>query len=55
MSQKKTQDRADRLKAALRDNLRRRKAQARGREASAEAERPGETLPPPGRKDGEAD
>ncbi|WP_082494285.1 MULTISPECIES: hypothetical protein [unclassified Methylobacterium] len=41
----KTDDRADRLKAALRDNLRRRKDQSRAR---AEA-------PPPGRDGGRRD
>jgi hypothetical protein len=37
MPDQKTQGRADRLKAALRENLKRRKAQARGREAGARA------------------
>ncbi len=34
MSEAKPPGRSDRLKAALRENLRRRKAQARGREAT---------------------
>ena len=38
------QGRADRLKAALRENLKRRKAQARGREAGTGAA-PGESGP----------
>ena len=39
----KSQEKADRLKAALKENLKRRKAQARGRQAakSAGAESPG--------------
>jgi hypothetical protein len=37
MSGTKSQDRSDRLKAALRENLRRRKLQARGREAERPA------------------
>jgi hypothetical protein len=54
MSDAKAQARAKRLKAALRDNLKRRKAQARGRESATE---PGEEqasdapLPPKGRAD----
>jgi hypothetical protein len=54
MSDAKAQARAERLKAALRDNLKRRKAQARGRESAME---PGEEqgsdapLPPKGRAD----
>jgi hypothetical protein len=35
MPDQKIQGRTDRLKAALRENLKRRKAQARGREAGA--------------------
>ncbi|GJE25448.1 hypothetical protein [Methylobacterium organophilum] len=47
---KRPDARGDRLKAALRDNLRRRKDQARGRseepgEAVAEAHRPGKPTP----------
>jgi hypothetical protein len=38
-------DRAERLKAALRENLKRRKAQARGRDAPKDA--PGEGAPGP--------
>jgi hypothetical protein len=38
-------DRAQRLKAALRQNLKRRKAQARGRETGSGAERPGSDCP----------
>ena len=41
MANVKAQSREDRLKAALRDNLKRRKAQARGRE---EADRDSETV-----------
>jgi hypothetical protein len=41
MSDAKSQAKVDRLKAALKDNLRRRKAQARGRKAVGQAE-PGE-------------
>jgi hypothetical protein len=46
------EDRAERLKAALRENLKRRKAQARGREADrAGSEDSGGTAEPgPGRK-----
>lgn len=47
----KDEERAARLKAALRDNLRRRKAQARGR---AEDEPPAETAPAPAPKAGPA-
>ncbi|ACL59788.1 conserved hypothetical protein [Methylobacterium nodulans ORS 2060] len=45
MDESSKDSRAERLKAALRDNLRRRKAQARGR-AAAEAPQPAETDPP---------
>lgn len=45
MDERAKDDRAERLKAALRDNLKRRKAQARGR-AGAEAPRPAEADPP---------
>ena len=39
MTDVKTKDtRAERLKAALRENLKRRKAQARGRESATESE-----------------
>jgi hypothetical protein len=43
MSDAKNAARAERLKAALRENLKRRKAQARGREnpSGAEGEEPG--------------
>ncbi|WP_173947925.1 hypothetical protein [Microvirga subterranea] len=34
MSDTKSQDKAERLKAALKENLKRRKAQARGRQAA---------------------
>ena len=34
----KSQEKADRLKAALKENLKRRKAQARGRQAARSAE-----------------
>ena len=44
MPDQKIQGRADRLKAALRENLKRRKAQARGREAGS-GTAPGETGP----------
>jgi hypothetical protein len=47
--------RAERLAAALRENLRRRKAQARAREtsgASSGADQPGQEAPGPGRPDG---
>lgn len=37
--------RAERLKAALRENLRRRKVQARGRNAQKAAEPPGKSAP----------
>jgi hypothetical protein len=37
----KSQEKADRLKAALKENLKRRKAQARGRQAARAAEDPG--------------
>lgn len=37
MADVKIQDRADRLKAALKENLKRRKAQARGRQAAKPA------------------
>ena len=38
MPDTKSQARAERLKAALKDNLKRRKAQARGRQAAGTAE-----------------
>jgi hypothetical protein len=37
MPDSKSQDKADRLKAALKENLKRRKAQAKGRQASRRA------------------
>lgn len=40
-------DRAERLKAALRDNLKRRKAQARGRAADHDAPKEGPGQPEP--------
>jgi hypothetical protein len=42
----KSQEKSDRLKAALKENLKRRKAQARGRQAarSAEAGSPGPSV-----------
>jgi hypothetical protein len=54
MSDAKAQARAERLKAALRDNLKRRKAQARGRESATEPgdeQASGAPLPPKGRAD----
>lgn len=38
MSDVKSQEKADRLKAALKENLKRRKAQARGRQAARSAD-----------------
>jgi hypothetical protein len=49
MSESRNDPRAERLKAALRDNLRRRKAQARGREA-AEAPPPEADPPEPAKR-----
>jgi len=40
MTDVKSQDRAERLKAALKENLRKRKAQARGRQQAAKAASP---------------
>lgn len=42
----KAQARAERLKVALRENLKRRKAQARGRESATESGEDGGTSPP---------
>jgi hypothetical protein len=42
MADAKSQARTDRLKAALRENLKRRKVQARGRGATEQSERAGE-------------
>ena len=39
MADVKTNTRAERLKAALRENLKRRKAQARGRESATDSRR----------------
>ncbi|GJD59354.1 hypothetical protein MTDSW087_01306 [Methylobacterium dankookense] len=47
-------ERAERLKAALRDNLRRRKAQERARTPGEAGERTGEPAPPAEGRDGEA-
>ena len=50
----KAQTRTDRLKAALRENLKRRKAQARGRESATESGEEGgssQPLPPKERAD----
>lgn len=38
MTDVKSQDKAERLKAALKENLRKRKAQARGRQQAAKAD-----------------
>jgi len=43
MTDVKAQDKAERLKAALKENLRKRKAQARGRQAAKAASRPAGT------------
>ena len=54
MTEAKAQARAERLKAALRDNLKRRKAQARGRESATESrdeQDSGPALPPKERAD----
>ncbi len=48
----KTDQRAERLKAALRENLRRRKAQGRGR---AHVDRPGEPDAEPDRRSPDSD
>ena len=40
MTDRASQDKNERLKAALRENLKRRKAQIRGREATLPADRP---------------
>ena len=45
----KPDDRAERLKAALRENLRRRKAQARGREATEKPQIDDRLAPDPSR------
>jgi hypothetical protein len=52
MSHTKSENRAERLKAALRDNLKRRKAQARGRQASEKAEPDAEVADAPRRERG---
>jgi hypothetical protein len=48
MTDGKSQDRAERLKAALKENLKRRKAQARGRKVASD---PGTPHPAPGQAD----
>jgi hypothetical protein len=45
MTERASQDKKDRLKAALRENLKRRKAQIRGREATLGRERPEDMEP----------
>jgi hypothetical protein len=45
MTDRASQDKKDRLKAALRENLKRRKAQIRGREATVAADRPSDMEP----------
>ena len=45
MPEAPSQDKKDRLKAALRENLKRRKTQARGREATRDAEPSGAVEP----------
>ena len=59
MADVKVQTREDRLKAALRENLRRRKAQARGRTASDGAPEPsgqgGAQESPPGEQEAAAE
>ncbi len=52
MGENRNDPRAERLKAALRDNLRRRKAQVRGRVAAGEGEAP-EPQPRPDPPEGE--
>ena len=54
MADASSQAKSDRLKAALRENLKRRKAQARGRDATQGAERSEGTEPeaPATRRDG---
>ena len=51
----KTMSRQERLKSALRDNLKRRKEQARGRARTAETdtEQAGEAKPPTEKSDGD--
>ncbi len=46
MTDVKSQDKAERLKAALKENLRKRKAQARGRQQAARAASPSEGTEP---------
>ncbi|WP_174219286.1 hypothetical protein [Microvirga sp. 17 mud 1-3] len=48
MTDGKSQDRAERLKAALKENLKRRKAQARGRKVASD---PGTAHPAPDQAD----
>jgi hypothetical protein len=45
MTERASQDKKDRLKAALRENLKRRKAQTRGREATLGRDRPEDMEP----------
>ena len=52
MDDVKAKAREERLKAALRDNLRRRKAQARGRESATDARQQEQTAPALPPKDG---
>jgi hypothetical protein len=47
MAERKANDRQDRLKAALRENLKRRKSQARGREEAGRPDDPAGAPPGP--------